>query len=215
MRHHCEAHVAKAEACWAVWWKACPCQTRQHRVIERGFHPYDTRHILIPSRNFQISCLLWISQHCLIHLSFPSHLILCFLYPVYFHVHHSFLDSDISLTSFPFSITRMRHDWNHVIIILLFADLSVFFPLIQIIYFLLSLLAGEHPQGFFNSSLSLSSLPLARCAGLGLNAAVNPAASACLTPATRLAGQPEVAHTETHKWQQTPDAAMTKAIPKL
>lgn len=60
-----------------------------------------TPDILISSGNFQLSCLPWLSHTIrlsLIHFSFPSHLILCFLYPVYFHVHPSFLDSDISLT---------------------------------------------------------------------------------------------------------------------
>ena len=86
--------------------ESCCCQTRQHRVIERGFYPYlwHPTHILIPSRNFQLSRLRWISHTIclyLVHLSFPSDLILCFLYPVYFHIHPSFLD--IYLTSPPLS----------------------------------------------------------------------------------------------------------------
>lgn len=44
----------------------------------------------------------------------------------------------------------------------------------------------------FDSPLSH---PLARCGGLGLHAAVNPTSSASLTPATSLAGPPEVGHT--------------------
>lgn len=179
---------------------------------------YDTRHtFLILSRNFQLSCLPWIPHTIclsLIHLSFPSHLILCFLYPVYFQIHHSFLDSDITLTSPTLlSTTRMRHNRGHIIIILLFAYLSVLsFP--KLISLFLSLLAGDIHRASFDSPLSPSSLPLARCGSLGLHAAVNPAASACLTPATSLAGQPEVAHTETHKRERTPDVTMTKPMPK-
>lgn len=69
--------------------------------------------------------------------------------------------------------------------------------------------------GLHLTPLHLSCLsPPARCGGLGLHDAVNPAASACLTPATSLTGQPEVAHTDTHNREQTPDVAMTKPMAK-
>lgn len=55
---------------------------------------------------------------------------------------------------------------------------------------------------------------MARCGGPGHCAGVNPAASAWLTPAASLAGQPEVAHTETHEREQTPDVAMTGTMPE-
>lgn len=69
--------------------------------------------------------------------------------------------------------------------------------------------------GLHLTPLHLSCLsPPARCGGLGLHDAVNPAASACLTPATSLTGQPEVAHTDTHNREQTPDVAMTNPMAK-
>lgn len=84
--------------------KSCHCQTWQHRVIERGFHPYlwhQTR-ILIWSRT--------------LFISFPSHLILCLLCLVYM------LDRDISLRSLRHPNTNKG---NHIII-LLFSVLGLF-----------------------------------------------------------------------------------------
>lgn len=51
---------------------------------------------------------------------------------------------------------------------------------------------------------------LLRCGGhhAGLHANMNPAASACPTPATSVAGQPEVAR----KRERSPDVAMVKPI---
>lgn len=108
------------------------------------------------------------------------------------------------------SITRVRHNWCYYPFVC-----WIVCPFLSSTDLYLSLFTGrDHPQGFLRHLLSPPPLPLARCGGLGLHAAVNPAASAWLTPATSLAGQPEVSHTGTHKGEQTPDAAMTKPMPK-
>lgn len=195
--------------------ESCCCQTWQHRIIKHEFHPslWHQTHILILSCDFQLFRLPWISYTIflsLIHLSFPSHLFFCFLYPVYFYIHPSFLDSDIILMHFSsplLSISIVCHSWNQVIILLF----VLCFPhlLFLCIYWKVT------STGFSLTTIHLCCIsPMARCGGLGLHAVVNPAASACLTPVTSLAGQPEVAHTETHEREQTPDVAMTETMPE-
>lgn len=126
VRHHSEVHVAKAEACRPHGGNLplSNAATQSNRAWISPLFMTQQRYILILSRNFQLSCLSWISHTIclsLIYLSFPSHLILCFLCPVYFHIHPSFLDSDITLIHFCFpllSITRVRHNQNHISTIL-------------------------------------------------------------------------------------------------
>lgn len=92
---------------------------------------YDTRHILISSHNFRLSCVPWISHAIRLSpvlLLFPSHSICCFLHPCLLphHSYSSFLDSDIKLihgSPLLFN-TIVRHNQNHIIIYL-FAGFSL------------------------------------------------------------------------------------------
>lgn len=147
VRHHNEAHVAKAEASTAHMVEICLCQIQRHGVIKHGFHPYlyHQTHILISSRNFRLSCFPWISHTIclsLILLSFPSCSIRCFLYPVYFHIHPDFHSLTVTLTSSTVHLsfsTPVCHNQTHISVFL-FAGLST------VSFFVIRCVRGKHPQ---------------------------------------------------------------------
>lgn len=105
VRHHSKAVCCQSSSFLSSVLDTRPCPIQPNRVISNGFQPrlwHQTRD-LISSCSLQFSRLSWMSHTIrlpLILLSFPSHLILCFLYPVYIHFHPSFLDSDITLIFF-------------------------------------------------------------------------------------------------------------------
>lgn len=106
---------------------------------------YITRHILISSRNFRLSCFPWISHTIclsLILLSFPPCSIRCFLYPVYFHIHPDLHSLTVTLTSSTVRLsfsTPVCHNQTHISVFL-FAGLST------VSFFVIRCVRGKHPQ---------------------------------------------------------------------